>query len=320
MRPVVERWNIGNLSPADRVEQWGEVLAETHLPWTLDRAYEDRGRYRAWVERRRMGPLSIVDCGCDPCGGSRGAREIRATDAEWVTILINLRGRELLEQGGASVELRPGAGVAWQSTQPARFAVLTPLRKRSVLVPRAALRDVCTGVDLPGGLVLREEAPETRLLLSFLDKAVQTLPELDAVSQATAARVTLELLACALRPEQGCASSSRREALHARMCAYIERNLAESWLRPQTLAAASGVSLRTLQVVFAEREESAADYIRRRRLARCHADLSNPLDGASVTDVAFRWGFVDAAHFSRVFKRRYGVSPREVRAGADQTE
>lgn len=312
---AVERWDIGDLAPADRVEQWREVLAETHLPWSLDRADEDRGRYRAWVERRRVAGLSIVDCGCDPCGGSRGPREIRATEDEWVTILINLGGRELLEQGGRSVELAPGTGVAWQSLRPARFRVLTPLRKRSLLVPRARLRDVCAGADLVGGLVLHEEAPETRLLLSFLAKVVQTLPDLDAVSEATAARVTLELLACALRPDRGCDASSLHEALYARACAYIEHNLAEPWLRPQAVAAANGVSLRTLQVVFAEREASASDHIRRRRLARCRADLANPLDAASVTDVAFRWGFVDAAHFSRVFKRQYGVSPREVRVG-----
>lgn len=310
---AVERWNIADLSTADQAEQWRAVLAETHLPWSLADVDGDRARYRAWVERRRIAQLSVVDCGCDPCGGSRGPREIRATEDEWVTILINIRGRELLEQAGASVELAPGAGVAWQSTRPARFIVLTPLRKRSLLVPRAQLRDFCPGVDLVGGLVLHADSPGTRLLLSFLAKVVQTLPDLDAAGQATAARVTLELLACALRPEQGCAPSSLREALYARVCDYIERNLAQPWLRPQAVAAASGVSLRTLQMVFAEQQDSAAAHIRRRRLARCHADLCNPLDDASVTEVAFRWGFIDAAHFSRAFKRQYAVSPRELR-------
>jgi methylphosphotriester-DNA--protein-cysteine methyltransferase len=32
-------------------------------------------------------------------------------------------------------------------------------------------------------------------------------------------------------------------------------------------------------------------------------------------EIAFRWGFNDAAHFSRVFKAQYGVSPRQLMRG-----
>ena len=35
-----------------------------------------------------------------------------------------------------------------------------------------------------------------------------------------------------------------------------------------------------------------------------------------MTDIAFRWGFCDAAHFSRVFKREFGATPSEVRHAA----
>jgi len=35
-----------------------------------------------------------------------------------------------------------------------------------------------------------------------------------------------------------------------------------------------------------------------------------------VTDIAFRWGFTDAAHFSRVFKRAFGATPSEIRNAA----
>ncbi|MCJ9728672.1 AraC family transcriptional regulator [Bradyrhizobium sp. PRIMUS42] len=32
-----------------------------------------------------------------------------------------------------------------------------------------------------------------------------------------------------------------------------------------------------------------------------------------MTDVALRWGFNDLSHFSRSFRRRFGMSPREYR-------
>jgi len=37
-----------------------------------------------------------------------------------------------------------------------------------------------------------------------------------------------------------------------------------------------------------------------------------------VTEIAFRWGFCDAAHFSRVFKRAFGATPSEIRNTAKQ--
>jgi AraC-like DNA-binding protein len=55
--------------------------------------------------------------------------------------------------------------------------------------------------------------------------------------------------------------------------------------------------------------------VRRERLARCLEDLRRPT-GGSVTEIAFRWGFRDAAHFARVFKREYGQSPSDARAAA----
>ena len=36
---------------------------------------------------------------------------------------------------------------------------------------------------------------------------------------------------------------------------------------------------------------------------------------AHVSEIAFAWGFNDAAHFSRAFRERFGCSPRELRAG-----
>ena len=35
-----------------------------------------------------------------------------------------------------------------------------------------------------------------------------------------------------------------------------------------------------------------------------------------MSDIAFSWGFNDAAHFSRSFKEQYGMSPREFRQQA----
>ncbi len=59
-----------------------------------------------------------------------------------------------------------------------------------------------------------------------------------------------------------------------------------------------------------------AHYIREQRLRRCFADLvSDRGYDKQVAAIAWHWGFTDAAHFSRIFKERFGCTPTEARAG-----
>jgi AraC-like DNA-binding protein len=75
------------------------------------------------------------------------------------------------------------------------------------------------------------------------------------------------------------------------------------------------MSVRALHALFEDVDASVAGLVRSQRLARCLEDLQQR-NGGSVTDIAFRWGFCDAAHFSRVFKREFGSTPSDVRQAA----
>jgi AraC-like DNA-binding protein len=80
------------------------------------------------------------------------------------------------------------------------------------------------------------------------------------------------------------------------------------------VAAAHHISVRYLHRLFDDEEYGVAGYIRRRRLERCRADLLDPsLAGRSVAATAGRWGFTNAAHFNRLFRKVYGVPPGEYR-------
>jgi AraC-like DNA-binding protein len=125
--------------------------------------------------------------------------------------------------------------------------------------------------------------------------------------------VTLDLLAVLLAGD-AVAVESRERALVARVEAYVEAHLGDPDLDPERIAAAHHVSVRTLHRLFQGRDASVAAWVRDRRLDRCRRDLVDPRRrGETVRAVATRWGFPDAAHFSRAFRAAYGVAPRDVR-------
>ncbi|MEW2530288.1 helix-turn-helix domain-containing protein [Streptomyces sp. NPDC047071] len=85
-------------------------------------------------------------------------------------------------------------------------------------------------------------------------------------------------------------------------------------MRPAAVAAHHHISVRTLHLLFREEPDTVAVTIRRRRLERCHADLTDPGQRhRTITEIAARWGLHRSADFSRVFRSAYGLPPTEVR-------
>jgi acetamidase/formamidase/AraC-like DNA-binding protein len=103
-------------------------------------------------------------------------------------------------------------------------------------------------------------------------------------------------------------------ALLHRIYEAIERKLGDPDITPARVAQMEGISERYLQKLFEGTGDNFTHYLRERRLQRCWADLANPAEThRSVSDIAFGCGFSDAAHFSRSFRDRFGMSPRAFR-------
>lgn len=112
---------------------------------------------------------------------------------------------------------------------------------------------------------------------------------------------------------------SMRGITICRIHEYIEWHIRDPALSPERIARALHCTPRHIHRAFEGEAETISSHILRRRLEKCGADLVNPaLCDHLVTDIAFSWGFNNAAHFSRVFKRQFGCSPSSYRAQAFQ--
>ena len=78
------------------------------------------------------------------------------------------------------------------------------------------------------------------------------------------------------------------------------------------MADACGVSVRSVYARFKEcRGQSPLSYMRDVRLSRARDLLSDPLQPASVLDVAMRCGFSSFGHFARRYRERFGELPSD---------
>ncbi|MFI0240407.1 helix-turn-helix domain-containing protein [Streptomyces sp. NPDC016845] len=98
----------------------------------------------------------------------------------------------------------------------------------------------------------------------------------------------------------------------ARIRNHIEENLMDPDMSPQSIARAHHISVRYLHKLFHNDGTTVGSWVRQRRLESCRMDLGRPSNRRrTVAAVAQNWGFASPSHFSRLFRRAYGVSPTE---------
>src|SRR2546430_1157479 len=137
-------------------------------------------------------------------------------------------------------------------------------------------------------------------------------PEWAAVAQGLADLLPTFMQQIATAKEAG--GTATQAAILHRLCQTVERKLDDPDLTPARVAEAEGISERYLQKLFEGSGTSFTHYLRERRLQRASAELTNPAEAHhSISEIAYRNGFNDSAHFSRVFRHRFGLSPREFR-------
>ncbi|AWN49364.1 hypothetical protein DK419_25945 [Methylobacterium terrae] len=128
--------------------------------------------------------------------------------------------------------------------------------------------------------------------------------------------VSYQLLSCWPRrqpaPESYSLKASSAQLRDA--MAFIDAHLAQP-LRLADIAAAAGVSVRTLQNSFKrELGTTPLGFIVERRLQRVHGDLRSHADAdRSIADVARRWGFVHISDFTQRYRKRFGCTPTDTR-------
>jgi AraC-like DNA-binding protein len=315
-----ERWRVAGSNDARRLAAWADVLADTHLAFDVLASPGASSEFRGAVIRRRLGDLTLVDCAATPFIGHRsdavieGGLEQRRHESI-VGFQFVGRGVEVVREGGRELAVSAGDVVLWDGLQPTDVEIVESFYKRTLIFPRDRVLALCPRLAEQEVFPSLDGNGPARLLVRYMNALVLELPRLDEPARAAAAGAALELLRGAIEPTLPTTRAATRAAMRAEIGRYVRTHLQDATLGPASIAHAYSMSIRALHALFEDVEESVAGLVRSERLARCMEDLRRP-SGGSVTEIAFRWGFSDAAHFSRLFKRAFGATPSVVRHDA----
>src|SRR6202167_4889931 len=295
----------------DRTEAWQDVLSGFGLQSSPLSAMH--GEHATALSRASLGGVGLMRFAAGPQVFSVLPRR-----AELPMILLPTEDGAVLKAGGSPQNVPAGRILllprqsGWQVAfhRGMRAIVLSVMAEsfggRRISVPE------CRAASIVGAGGLAD------VLCRTLEAASKTLETLPPEAWNTIGLSLAEMLLALSRQARPSAAEvigiGTQPALLHRIYEAIERKLGDSELTPARVAQLEGISERYLQKLFEGTGDNFTHYLRERRLQRCWADLASPAEAhRSVSDIAFGCGFSDAAHFSRSFRDRFGVSPRAFR-------
>lgn len=307
---VVERFATSGISPAERLRYWNTIADEVFCGTFVNAEHQ---RFDGEMWSWHIGELMMIRT--RSVGATVGRRPLETTD-ERVIMHMQWRGRGQHSQRNREALLEPGDFVIGSPHEPYRFE-LTPHEMMVVEFPRQALAERIPDLDDTLAQRLSGSSPSARVfndfLLSLWRQAQSSPKGSDWASGINS--VFYDLAAMAIRDARAEPSTGSAEESALRKAeAIIDSALADPYLRTASIAKELGTSVRTVQNLFAENGTTPSAAILERRLERASEQLiSNP--SATITEAAFAHGFNDSAYFTRCFRQRFGVSPREWRRG-----
>jgi AraC family transcriptional activator of tynA and feaB len=298
------------LAPSERIDAW---------QWNAQQICGDcriqlpKTSFHGSIEIRHVGGLRLTRFSSSPISFWKWPSDTVNPENRCCIVITQIAGVRRYVQNGADVLLKPGdstvidSGRPWSSdcgTNCARLYLRVP---RWMMENRLRMREIPITQKICGGAGLG--ATLFRLSQSLYDSAER----MNADDGASALDAYFEILEASI----GGGEAPVRHGAEGcgRILRFVDAHISEPTLGPIEVAAAMGVSVRHLHRLFSATGNTLGDYIRARRLEQCRNDLANPrFREKTITDIAFFWGFSDAAHFSHSFRKQFGVSPRAFRA------
>jgi acetamidase/formamidase/AraC-like DNA-binding protein len=298
-------------SETDRIEAWQDVLGGFGLrSSSLSAKY---GEHATALSRASLDGVGLMRFAAGPQVFSPLPRR-----ADLPILLIPTEDGAVLKAGGSP------------QTVPAGRILLLPRQNDWRVTFHRDMRAIVLSVTAESFGGRKINLPECRdpiivasggladVLGKTLESASEALETLSPEAWNTIRLSLAEMLLTLARQKSPSAAETvgigTQPALLQRIYDAIERKLGDSEISPARIAQLEGISERYLQKLFETSGDNFTHYLRERRLQRCWADLANPTEAhRSVSEIAFGYGFSDAAHFSRSFRDRFGLSPRAFR-------
>lgn len=311
------RYETHSLPARAKVGYWNDVISDVFTPMETKPEHPDH--FDAEVSVLPFGKCWLANAVSLPAHVRRTTAHIARSRTQQYFLHLQLLGRLSVSQDGRECVLDPGDMVMCDSASPYALDYAEPCSTLVLSIGAAELKKrlpapaEMLGVKLAGDKGLM--ATTSLMMRSLWEQGRAGLIPEEATANISENLLDMFATSCVTGGVGLIADSAVAVGRRLHIRRYIEANLRDPELSARSIAAAFGISPRYLHLMFAAEEETVSNYLLRRRLEETARQLVDPAwTRRTITELAFGWGFNNATHFARVFKERFGCSPRDYRA------
>jgi AraC-like DNA-binding protein len=316
MAETLFSWYKGNFRDCQRVFR-GEREQEYYRG---DFWIEDASTIDVRSERKAVGAISIIKQRSATNLFFRRSRQHIREDATDLSILWFVKHGKLAFSNQCGNKLaQPGDFAITRSMSP--FFIECQVDSEGVhellhvTIPTHILRTYIPQ-DFSTGLFMPANRPELAIAENILTDVFEDNGALAEESARALVETALTIIGNAVRAneEAGPARQTITDRRLQDVLRFIEVHLSDPQLSTAMVAKGCRISPRYLSFLLRLKNTSFSELVWEQRLEKAKDWLatSDPRD-VSISEIAYGVGFKSPAHFSRMFKRVFGVNPREFR-------
>jgi AraC-type DNA-binding domain-containing proteins len=309
MSDTVRSLSTSGLSPKKQVQCWSDAL--TDLCGRFDVDPLEASKLDARINYTTVSRVKLCQIEVSQHRIAHSAVRAKSTDHPYVKILFQTHGVSYFEQDGRHIEILPGDCLAYDVSSPHTIISPALTRHEVVIVPKELLQERGFRLAKMSACKLSARTGTGRIAHDFVHAVFDEATKLSPYNAIGVADTLIDLLLLPLREAETAFDRGGPEAMYVRAQAFIREHLRDPELSIDQISAALGCTKRYLHMLFSDRGMTVSDYIWGARLQNCRQELEAHA-GKTITDVAFSWGFSSSSHFSRVFRKYFGVVPSAI--------
>ncbi len=310
--------DTGEVRDGERVDYWREMVLRLFADVQI--AAPAGPDFHGWMQSTLTDAMRLTRVAASAQSVQRLHRDARDSYEDCYFAVLMLSGTQRMQQDCRQVELHAGDFAIYDGARPHRLDFSEDWSELILSIPRSALNRLVPGMHELTSRRLLPDSSAGEVLRSFLQSIATHFPRLRDDEMAALSLHALTMIGSTLTLDRKVDESNAgaRDVALMRAKMLIDACLGDPCLDAARIAARMGLSPRYLNRLFNSEQTSLMRYVWNLRLDRCRDELTRTDAGAQrVADIAQRWGFSDMSHFSRAFKSRFGISPRDCRSAAD---
>ena len=311
-----QRLSTASLRVADRLPTWREVFGQTMVRLDIE---PGKGQpFHAEGTLCALPGAAFASVTTTPVRVSR-TRQLIAGDGVDMLFLITADAPLHFAQGGKERRLDAGDAMFLRGSECSVIQSQQKTRFTNISVPVDSLMPLLPACEDLSMSVVSKRNDMLGLLLGYVDllKTWQGAASGDFGSKAAGhVRDIMATMAATMpdMPETGERTGIRAARLGA-IKSDIESQLCEPGLSIEWIATANRISPRYVRRLFQDEGTTFSDFVLGRRLERAYRVLHRGQAATTIGAVAYSCGFGDLSYFNRTFRRRFGLTPTDLRNG-----